>query len=254
MKVIIVDDEEVIRMGLAKIMSKLNPDIEVLGTFPNGAAAWEQFEAMCKQGLDVVITDIKMPQIDGIGLIEKIRDTRSGVDIIVISGFEEFEYARAALRNGVKDYLLKPVVKTQLEASLKDIEQTRQTLNQEKLQEMDQPLQDREHHAVEMVKETLKNNYEQPFELDKLADSVGMNGNYLSRLFKQQTNMTITDYLIQLRIVKAKELLIGEPLLRNYEVAQLVGYSDPVYFNKLFKKIVGLTPKDYKGKKWPGAD
>ncbi|TCM99609.1 AraC family two component transcriptional regulator [Paenibacillus sp. BK033] len=249
MKAMIVDDEEVIRLGLVKILSKLNPGIEVIGTFSNGQAAWEQFESLCGQGLDLVITDIKMPRMDGIQLIKNIRQTGSGVDIIVLSGFEEFDYVRAALRSGVKDYLLKPIVKSQLEAVLQEIE--RKLKASEPAPEQSQ---EREHHAVEMVKETLKQSYGEPFELDKLADIVGMNGNYLSRLFKNQTNMTITDYLIHLRIEKAKELLSEEPSLRNYEVAQLVGYHDPVYFNKLFKKMVGVTPKDFKGKRWPGLE
>jgi YesN/AraC family two-component response regulator len=195
-----------------------------------------------------------MPFMDGIKLIGRIREAGSTVDIIVLSGFEEFEYARAALRNGVKDYLLKPVDKVRLQEVLQEIAAARQTSGGSAEPDQDQPLQEREHHAIETVKDVLKSSFEQPFELDKLAQSVGMHSSYLSRLFKQTTNMTITDYIIQLRIEKAKELLTGNPSLRNYEIAQLVGYHDPVYFNKLFKKIVGITPKDYKSKKWPGAE
>ncbi|WP_224753177.1 response regulator transcription factor [Paenibacillus terricola] len=249
----IVDDEEVICQGLVKILTKLIPNLEVLGAYHNGAVAWDHFAQLSQQGLDVVITDIKMPFMDGIELIRKIRESDSKVDIIVLSGFDEFEYARAALRNGVKDYLLKPIDKAQLQKALQQIESARREADLLK-QDVEQPLQDREHHAVEMVKDVLKKTYDQPFELEKLAQSTGMQSNYLSRLFKHQTNMTITDYLIQLRIEKAKELLVGNPSLRNYEIAQQVGYHDPVYFNKLFKKIVGITPKDYKSKRWPGAE
>ncbi|EFM09937.1 two component transcriptional regulator, AraC family [Paenibacillus curdlanolyticus YK9] len=246
MKVMIVDDEEMIRLGLEKIMSKLHPNLSVVGSYSNGAVAWDNFAKLYSDGLDLVVTDIKMPFMDGIKLIEKIREVASDVQIIVLSGFEEFEYARAALRFGVKDYLLKPVDKIQLQERLVEIESLRQKALANKPEESAAPIEDREHHAVEQVKHELEQSYDQPFELEKLAQSVGMNGSYLSRLFRIQTNMTMTDYVIQLRIEKAKELLIGNPALRNYEISQLVGYHDPVYFNKLFKKTVGVTPKDYR--------
>ncbi|MWC29273.1 response regulator transcription factor [Paenibacillus sp. MMS18-CY102] len=246
MKVMIVDDEEMIRLGLEKILCKLHPNLTVAGSFSNGAVAWDNFNRLHSEGLDLVITDIKMPFMDGIKLIEKIREVALDVQIIVLSGFEEFEYARAAVRFGVKDYLLKPVDKAQLQGLLTEIDRLRNKTLTPKQDDAAAPMEDREHHAVEQVKQELEKSYDQPFELEKLAISVGMNGSYLSRLFRSKTNMTMTDYIIQLRIEKAKELLIGNPALRNYEISQMVGYHDPVYFNKLFKKTVGVTPKDYK--------
>ncbi|MNL81897.1 HTH-type transcriptional regulator YesS [compost metagenome] len=71
---------------------------------------------------------------------------------------------------------------------------------------------------------------------------------YVSKLFRQQTGLTMTDYLIAVRMEKAKQFLTDYPQLKNYEVSSMLGYSDPVYFNKLFKKTVGLTPKEYKEK------
>ncbi|MNE84130.1 HTH-type transcriptional activator Btr [compost metagenome] len=101
---------------------------------------------------------------------------------------------------------------------------------------------------VEQTKSILEREYGQNFELERLAETVGMNASYISRLFKYKTGQTITDYLIGIRIAKAKELLTGQPDLKNYEIAEMVGYSDPVYFNKLFKKMCGMTPKDYKSR------
>lgn len=98
------------------------------------------------------------------------------------------------------------------------------------------------------MKTILEQEYGKNFEMERIADTVGMSANYLSRLFKQETGMTLTDYLIDIRIEKAKQFLSDHPNLKNYEISQLVGYSDPVYFNKLFKKMVGETPKDYKAK------
>lgn len=80
-------------------------DIKVIGSYSNGMDAWAQISKLSEGELDVLITDIKMPMMDGLRLIEHLRD--KSIDTIVLSGFSEFEYARKALRSGVRDYLLK---------------------------------------------------------------------------------------------------------------------------------------------------
>lgn len=172
--------------------------------------------------------------------------------IIVLSGFSEFEYARKALRYGVMDYLLKPVDKMQLYELLKN-------WKNKQLAEGDVSAgpvhckhvpggDDREHYIIEQIKSFLDQEYDKNFELERLAGTIGMSPSYISRLFRNKTGLTITEYLIDVRIGKAKQFLVDHPDLKNYQISQLVGYSDPVYFNKLFKRIVKMTPKDYKGR------
>ncbi|MGO4537472.1 response regulator [Paenibacillus sp. 2TAB19] len=250
MNIIIVDDEEFIRLGLQKILLKMDLDIQVIGSFSNGMDAWTHIAKLAPGELDVLITDIKMPMMDGFRLIEHIRD--KSIAMIVLSGFSEFEYARKALRQGVRDYLLKPIDKAQLYELLTRLKSERQTAKeQEQLAEeaSSQSLSaDKEHHVIERMKAILEQQYDKNFEMESIAETVGMSGNYLSRLFKQETGETVTDFLIRIRIEKAKQFMSDHPSLKNYEISQLVGYSDPVYFNKLFKKMVGVTPKDYKDK------
>lgn len=254
MNVIIVDDEEMIRLGLQKILSKLDMSIRIVGSYGNGIDAWTRLEHMADGDVDVLITDIKMPFLDGLQLAERVSAKLPNAAVILLSGYSDFEYARTALRFGVRDYLLKPVDKQQLYSIMQKLKSERaaqpadSTANalpavEESCSSM---AEDNEHYMVDQIRHMLDKGYDQPFELEKVAQSVGMSGSYLSRLFKQKTSMTMTDYVIQLRIEKAKELLLGNPTLRNYEISQLVGYHDPVYFNKLFKKMVGVTPKDYK--------
>ncbi|MNI63628.1 putative response regulatory protein [compost metagenome] len=164
----------------------------------------------------------------------------------MLSGFSDFEYARRAIRYGVMDYLLKPIEKTQLFELLKRVETDKRLKLADAEQHAVQAPEGGEHYVVEQTKSILEREYGHNFELERLAEAVGMNASYISRLFKYKTGQTITDYLIGIRIAKAKELLTEQPDLKNYEIAELVGYSDPVYFNKLFKKICGMTPKDYK--------
>ncbi|MDQ0112060.1 response regulator transcription factor [Paenibacillus harenae] len=250
MNIIIVDDEEFIRLGLQKILLKMDLDIQVIGSFSNGMDAWTNIAKLSPGELDVLITDIKMPMMDGLRLIEHIRD--KSIAMIVLSGFSEFEYARKALRQGVKDYLLKPIDKAQLYELLVRLKNERQSAKeQDQLGDVSssQDLsKDKEHYVIEQMKTILEQQYDKNFEMESIAETVGMSGSYLSRLFKQETGETLTDYLIRIRIEKAKQFMSDHPGLKNYEISQLVGYSDPVYFNKLFKKMVGVTPKDYKDK------
>lgn len=227
-------------------------DVHVIGSYGNGLEAWEHLEKLSREDIDLLITDIKMPRMDGFKLIEQARDHMEDIPIAVLSGFSEFEYARRAIRHGVMDYLLKPIDKTQLYELLKRVEDVKKKTVTEHEEIFSQAADGGEHYVVEQTKSILEREYDQNFELERLAEMVGMNASYLSRLFKLKTGQTITDYLIRIRISKAKELLMVHPDLKNYEIAEKVGYSDPVYFNKLFKKMCGMTPKDYKsGCKFP---
>ncbi|WP_019913452.1 response regulator [Paenibacillus sp. HW567] len=100
--------------------------------------------------------------------------------------------------------------------------------------------------AVESVKRWVAANYSQHADLNMLAGMVFLTPSYLSKLFKQETGLTLTDYVIEIRIRQAKQLLKHAPDLKVHEIGAEVGYPDPAYFNKLFKKIVGITPNEYK--------
>jgi two-component system response regulator YesN len=116
-----VDDDEVIRMGLKKLICKYNPSYCVVAELSDGAYALE----VMKKGMDidVVITDIRMPVMDGQQLISEIRKFNQSVKIIVLSGFDDFKYVRNAFRDGAVDYLLKPIKREDLRQLLYETEQ-----------------------------------------------------------------------------------------------------------------------------------
>lgn len=266
MKVMIVDDEELIRRGLEKILGKMGLGIDVIGSFGNGMEAWNFLSRLDESELDVLITDIKMPMMDGLKLAEKMQG--KSTSLIVLSGFGEFEYARRALRSGVTDYLLKPVDKGALYETLLRIKTMRHGTSPEvagilhlgclpdnegehadstagKPTSPDIPAE-KMHPVVQQIRSVLEREFDKNLDMEAFAEMADMSANYLSRLFKQETGATITDYLIDVRIAKAKQFLQDHPHLKNYEIAQLVGYNDPVYFNKLFKKNVGITPREFR--------
>ncbi|QGQ94808.1 response regulator [Paenibacillus psychroresistens] len=248
MKLILVDDEEMIRLGMEKILSKSELNLQIVGSFSNGLMALMGLDKLNINDLDVVITDIKMPGMDGLKFIEKLSEAAPQVEIIILSGFNDFEYARQAMRFGVKDYFLKPVDKFELFEVLKRISDQKQENIQELkgMERVQEPQEQHEHYVIEPLKQIIEKEYNKMLDLESLSERLGFSTSYLSKHFKQETGSTITDYLIQIRIQKAKQFIDDHPNLKIYEIAHLVGYPDPVYFNKLFKKIVLLTPKEYK--------
>jgi two-component system response regulator YesN len=242
LNILLVDDEDMIRLGMEKILSKSELNLQIIGSFSNGLMALMELDKLDVNVLDVVITDIKMPGMDGLKFIEKLREAAPQVEIIILSGFNDFEYARQALRFGVTDYFLKPVDKFELFEVLKRIGDKKQDAIP--LQGHDQ--EHYEHYVIEPLKQIIEKEYNKILDLESLSERLGFSTSYLSKHFKQETGSTITDYLIHIRIQKAKQFIDDHPNLKIYEIANLVGYPDPVYFNKLFKKIVLSTPKEYK--------
>ncbi|AEI40681.1 response regulator [Paenibacillus mucilaginosus] len=100
--------------------------------------------------------------------------------------------------------------------------------------------------VIGQVKRILMDDYQRDIDLPSLAAQVFLTPNYLSKLFKTETGQTLTEFLIGIRIQKAKELLKEHAELKTYEIGERVGYPDPAYFNKIFKKTVGFTPKEYR--------
>ncbi|AZK48399.1 response regulator [Paenibacillus lentus] len=124
LRIVIVDDEASIREGLAKIINKENSGFIVAGIFPNGQEALSFIESS-QISVDVVITDIRMPLVDGLELIKQLKSIEPDIRCLIMSGFTDFEYARQALRYSAVDYLLKPINKKQLFKLLYELEEER---------------------------------------------------------------------------------------------------------------------------------
>ena len=116
--VIIVDDEPLIRDGLVKLFSWKEYQMQVRAVFPNGSLALEYLE---KQSADVIITDIKMPFMDGLTLCKLVKKELPNIKIVILSGYDDFNYAKQAINIGVEDYLLKPITKNAFIERLQEI-------------------------------------------------------------------------------------------------------------------------------------
>lgn len=241
---VVAEDEERMRDYLARKTAELDPAFECAGTAADGEEAVELVERHLP---DLLITDIKMPVLGGLELVERIRRTNPELRILIVSGYSEFEYARQAIELGVDDYILKPI----------DLEKLREVLRRVRIRldasagavDADFGLDRigaRETELAKSVEVYLQENYRRPYSLERLASTFGCKPAYLLRLYRKVTGRTPTQDLIRLRIEKAKRLLVGHPHIEIKQVSAAVGYDDALYFSRLFKKETGLNPSAFK--------
>ncbi|SCX07731.1 two-component system, response regulator YesN [Lachnospiraceae bacterium YSD2013] len=245
--VMIVDDEKYVRMGIKEETDWALIGCEVVAEAANGEEALEKAEATRP---DLVISDIRMPKMDGIELAEKLIEKYPSIKVIFLTAYNEFEYARQAVRIGVSDYLLKPFKDGELEASVQRLLHLHPNTpaSVKELENTLIPLKDKAEISNRYVQTALTYIEEHFADLDfsigKLADSMGVSEGHISRLFKSETDVGINNYLTRYRIRKAMDYL-KDVQVKVYEVAEKVGYQDIAYFSNTFKKLVGKSPSDY---------
>ena len=119
MRILIVEDEIKIRHGLANLITKQTKH-EIIAEAKNGQ---EGLEWVLKAHPDLVITDIKMPVMSGLEMIQKLYEMNRMVHCVILSGYSEFDYAKQAIKYGVDDYLLKPLAPEDIMNLLQSVEE-----------------------------------------------------------------------------------------------------------------------------------
>ena len=127
MRVIVADDEFFARKALVKRIGELSEEIEVCEEAENGRQVMELLKS---HGADLVVTDIRMPDMDGLEVAKQVKEQFPETSVIIESGYADFDYATTAIRYGVKDYLTKPVKKEELERAVQRVKEEKKTLNQ----------------------------------------------------------------------------------------------------------------------------
>ena len=238
--VLIADDEYMIRQSLARRIAETDESFRVVSECGEGRSALDAIE---EGDIQVVFTDIRMPEMDGLELARAIHERHPEMLTVILTGFADFEYAQEAIRQGVFDYLLKPVSEEKLAAILEKLSL--------KLQERYE-LPDEEgisgRSAGEIVKRTeryIREHFREEIDLGKLAEEYGFSSAYLSRIFTREEGESPVRFLTSIRIKEAKRLLADtdEPIAR---VGELSGYPDQFYFSRTFRKEVGKNPTQYR--------
>lgn len=281
-RVLLVDDEQIECMALAKKIDRYYGDKVNIYQAVNGREA----VAMCsEQKNDIIIMDISMPEMNGVMAAKYIRQMDDKCSIVFLSAYDDFEYARNAIKVKALDYLLKPcdindllavmdmaIQKLDKENAVKENTATDGKGNifkenarsgKENVKDTDiyadnNNIRDNRHKrmidnlrnsdeqtTVKYLKEYVENNYIYDITMQEAAEEMGYSDAYFSKLFKQYFNQNFTAYLTEYRIKKAKELL-GNTNNSIKDISRMVGYTDSNYFAKIFKRIVGEIPSKYR--------
>lgn len=238
-KIFLADDEIWVIMGLKKLIEKTGAPFRVVGEANNGIVALEEIE---EKKPDVLITDIRMPGMDGLQLMQKIQEKNLDTRVVLVSGYAEFNYAQQAMRMGAVDYLLKPVEE---EALAEVLERLEIMLNKDGKKPEEQTDEELNPSVLESIIEEIRKNYKDNITLTKLAERYNISAGHLSSLLKEELGMPFSEYITSKRIQRAKELLDDESLSVD-AIAREVGYKDYFYFTKVFKKAVGISPSKYR--------
>lgn len=224
-----------------KIIRENVPEFEIVGAFSNGAQCLEFLDTA---SADLIITDIRMPYMDGVQLIQVLRERGSTIDFILVSGYDDFEYCRMAIRSRVFDYILKPLDKKDFIHTLQRY--LRAGNSQTDVDQPEKDLEaDRDKKIIREIKQYLRTHYRENISLESLSAQFYMNPNYISQLFKNEVGITLTAHLNQIRMEMARHFL-RDSQKRVNDVAALVGYQNAQNFSVAFKKAYGMTPREFR--------
>ncbi|GHH99550.1 response regulator transcription factor [Neobacillus kokaensis] len=243
-KVIVVDDEYIVRKGLIATIHWEKFNMEVVADAANGAKGWEQFS---EHTPEVVITDIVMPEMNGIELARKIKQKAPDTKILLLSCHRDFEYAMEGIKLGASGYILKTAFQDEefeeyLAAFSKEIE-GKQAENPLHVNQKEghgawpEPIQK----AVQLITRDLSKSHSSV----DIAYEVGLSRSHFSTLFKKSVGESFSDFTERLKLEAACELLESTSLTLQ-EIGEKIGIQDGKYLSKWFKKCTGETPSEYR--------
>lgn len=239
MKVIIIEDEDISRNGLVHVIEKRHTNFKVVGEADNGV---DGLNLIRRLKPDVVITDIKMPKLDGLKMLELAKNEGLSSVAVIISGYSDFELTQKAIRLGVKDYLRKPILVEEVDELLNRLYKS---IIQEKDINEDDIInsiieKDQYSFYVNKAIKYIQANYSKKISLEEIADEFKVTPGYLSLIFHKETSIKFSLFIKHYKInIAKKELMNGND--KVYEIAQKVGYDDPRYFCRVFKQVTGIS-------------
>ncbi len=231
MKILIVEDEAMEREAMRLLLKRYFPQVDRILTAESGSLA---VQLAVREKPELILMDINLPLMDGITAGRVILEQGVNTTIIMVSAYSDYGHLRDSMRNNAFDYLVKPYSpETFREAVERGLH----------LYDANVELYGKAE-VVQKVKSYLEEHYAESVVLRDIAREVSLDRSYLGRLFRNECGMTVMDYLRQIRIQKAKELL--GCVMSPAEVAEKTGFGDGAYFSKSFKDATGYTPTQYR--------
>ncbi len=238
LKVLLVDDEIMIREGFKRLFDWEAHDCEVVGEAADGMEALGKIDTLCP---DIVIMDINIPIMNGLKVIELSRMKHPKTAFVIVSGYDDFSYCQQALRLQITDYILKPVNYEEFGVCIDNL---KISLYEQRVASVEEH-QEQEERAITGITRYLQEHLSEELSLSVLSDEFHLNPQYISQLFKNEIGVGFLAYLTNIRMEKAKKLLLSTDFSVS-KIAEQVGYGDYRVFTKVFKKTEGITPTQYK--------
>lgn len=240
MKLLLADDEKIERDSLRLMLIDKYPGLfEELFEASNGEDA---LHLALAHKPDIILMDVQMPVMDGLEAARQMREQGIQADIIIITAYPLFEYAQKAIHCKVTDYLLKPYSMKALCDTLDKLlppgHVSKLAPTQHKAAAEQKP-----NELIVLVKEYIQKNYADSITLDDIAQYVGKSKFYISRLFNQYESESLSEYINRVRIANAAQMIAQG--LSVCEIAYRLGFKEPTYFSKVFKRYMHVTPSQY---------
>lgn len=239
---VIVEDETNIRECLQSLFPWSSLGVEVSAAFANGQ---EAYKYLMSHSADLLLTDIRLPGLTGLELIQMLREGRNMIPVIILTGYRQFDYAQQAIRYKVDDFLLKPIKYEELTAAILRIRDKLESGITRKSEPADSVLDSTYHERIISSAKQYLTAHLTDASLEEAAISVNLSPGYFSRLFHKVTGETFSDYLTGCRMKKAAEYLHGTNY-KTYEISLMVGYDNPKNFTRAFKQYYHVTPREFR--------
>ena len=244
-KVVLVDDESIIVEGLRQVVDWTAHRCEVAACAHDAASG---AQAVREHRPDILFTDIKMPGEDGLTMLAGLRGEFPRMQIAVLTGYRDFEYAQRAIRLGVSRFLLKPSRMDEIEEALAHMTAQLDRLPPERPQEAEPEAGEdlpANSFLVRQAQGYIQEHHADRLSLQDVADHCYVSQWHLSKLLNRHLGQTFYDLLNSVRVQQAKKLM-EDPALRISEIAEQVGYADTAHFSRVFKKLEGVSAGEWR--------
>lgn len=221
-----------------------------VNTAANGLEALQSIE---KNIPDLIVTDLMMPQMDGISLCKKLKSgfEYCHIPVIMLTAKSDVETRIESLEVGADIYMPKPFLLSELELHIRNLLQSKANLKKHFIQfghiDAEQPIKNKDQQFIEKATAVILRNLDNPeFGVTMLTNDLGIGRTLLHTKLKQILDLSATEFINTIRIREAQKLLLEKPELTMSEVAYQVGFNDPNYFSRTFKKIFNVSPTDFR--------
>lgn len=247
-KVVIIDDEPIIVEGISRLITWEKFNCRLVGTANDGK---EGADVIREYHPHIVITDIAMPGVDGLTMIAGLKSEFPNMEVSILTGYRNFDYARKAINLGLTRFLLKPSSMEELEEAItcmvnnlknKNIEPEYDVIDEEDDVTTDTVASN---FIVKNAIHYIEQNYAHKITLCEVAEKTYVSQWHLSKLLNRTLGQNFSEILNNVRIREAQKLLL-EPSLRIGDIAEMVGFVDMAHFSRVFKKNIGISANEYR--------